>query len=81
MRLGRHINKLTGVVATTTLALVLAVGCGQSDDPTPAAEVRGETTVRQSSDASSSDDEATRQMLNEMRRRIAEVKDGTTGSR
>ena len=29
----------------------------------------------------SSDDEATRQMLNEMRRRIAEIRDGTNGNR
>ena len=81
MQYGRHTKKRIGVLAAPTLALVLAVGCGQGDDPTPAAEVRGVTTVRESPTASSDQSEATRQMLNEMRQRIAEVKDGTTGNR
>ena len=81
MQYERHTKKRIGIFATTTLALVLAVGCGQSDDPTEKAEVRGVTTVRESPTSASSDDEATRQMLNEMRRRIAEVKDGTVGTR
>ncbi len=81
MELGRHIKKLTGVVAATMLALVLAVGCGQSDDPGTKADVRGVTTVRESPASASDQSEATRQMLNEMRQRIAEIKDGTTGNR
>jgi hypothetical protein len=81
VELRRSSKKPTGVVAATILGIVLVAGCGQSDDPGPKAAVRGETTVRESPGSPSSDDEATRQMLNEMRRRIAEVKDGTAGSR
>ena len=80
MQLGRHTKKRIGVFAAPMLALVLAVGCGP-DDPAPKAAVRSETTVRQAPAPSSADDEATRQMLNEMRQRIAEIKDRTTGTR
>lgn len=80
MEARRSVTERTGLVAATVLALVLAAGCGP-DDPPPKAAVPSETTVRQSPTSTSSDDEANRQRLNEMARRIAEIKDRTTGNR
>jgi hypothetical protein len=79
-------NRVRTGVAGATIALLLVAGCGQVDDRVRPA-VKSETTVRTSApntiavDSASSESEASRARQNEMKRRIAEVKDSASEGR
>jgi hypothetical protein len=78
MEMKRTLRNRIGLAVAMTLGLVMGVACGQPDaEVQPAAVTAATTTMLDAEPA----DEASRDLQNEMRQRIAELKSGTSEGR